>query len=377
MNEWRLSENIVKLRHDKKITQEELASFAGVTKASVSKWENGQSLPDILLLPRLAAYFDVTVDALIGYEPQLTKEEIQNIYHELAEAFSKEPFEEVMEKSRRYVKQYYSCCPFLFQIAVLWLNHFMLAQGEEHQREILEEASQLCSHILERCSEIGIGSDALMLRAAIDLQLGRAEAVIGALEKALDPYRMTLQSGSVLIRAYQMAGEQEKADGFTQISMYLHLGGLIADAICFLDIHISQPEVCEETARRIENLDQIFGLSKVQANAMAQFALQAASVFCMQGKTEEALTWLWRYSDTVLWILRDDHLTVHGDSYFDRLAQWYEASEMGSSVPRDKTVIRASALGALSHPAFAVLQENAEFARIRRKLERGGFMSVV
>lgn len=43
MNEWKLSENMIRLRHEKKITQEELASFAGVTKASVSKWENGVS----------------------------------------------------------------------------------------------------------------------------------------------------------------------------------------------------------------------------------------------------------------------------------------------------------------------------------------------
>lgn len=43
MNEWKLSENITRLRHEKKITQEELAAFAGVTKASVSKWENGVS----------------------------------------------------------------------------------------------------------------------------------------------------------------------------------------------------------------------------------------------------------------------------------------------------------------------------------------------
>lgn len=57
MNEWKLSENITRLRHEKKITQEELAAFAGVTKASVSKWENGQNLPDILLLPGLAAAF--------------------------------------------------------------------------------------------------------------------------------------------------------------------------------------------------------------------------------------------------------------------------------------------------------------------------------
>lgn len=372
MNEWKLSENITRLRHEKKITQEELAAFAGVTKASVSKWENGQSLPDILLLPGLAAYFDVTVDDLIGYEPQLTREEIRSIYQELAAAFSKEPFEEVMQKSRRYMKKYYSCYPFLFQIAVLWMNHFMLAQGEGRQWKILEEAAQLCDHILERCRDIGIGSDTVMLRAFIHLQLGRTEEVIDALEEALDPYRLTMQSGPTLIRAYQMAGKIEKANGFAQISMYLHLGSLIADAICFLDIHGSQPEICEETIRRIERIDEAFGLSAIHANAMAQFQLQAASVFCMNGKTEDTLIWLQRYAETVCRILKDSHLSIHGDSYFDRLEQWYEASEMGNSVPRDKKVIRASALGALSHPSFAALQGHVEFERIRRKLEREG-----
>lgn len=36
-----ISENIAKLRRERKITQEQLAEFLGVTKASVSKWETG------------------------------------------------------------------------------------------------------------------------------------------------------------------------------------------------------------------------------------------------------------------------------------------------------------------------------------------------
>ena len=74
MNILNFSENIIKLRHKKGITQEELADFVGVTKASVSKWETKQSLPDIMLLPRLAAYFDVTVDEHLEYEPNLSRE---------------------------------------------------------------------------------------------------------------------------------------------------------------------------------------------------------------------------------------------------------------------------------------------------------------
>ena len=93
-----MAENIVRFRHEKKITQEQLASFLGVTKAAVSKWETRQSTPDIMLLPRLAAFFDVTVDELIGYEPQLSKEQIQKLYQEFAAEFAERPFEQVMEK---------------------------------------------------------------------------------------------------------------------------------------------------------------------------------------------------------------------------------------------------------------------------------------
>lgn len=44
MNVLNLSENLASLRRKKQITQEELAAFIGVTKASVSKWETGGSL---------------------------------------------------------------------------------------------------------------------------------------------------------------------------------------------------------------------------------------------------------------------------------------------------------------------------------------------
>lgn len=43
MNALNISENIIRLRHERKLTQEQLAGFIGVTKASVSKWETGVS----------------------------------------------------------------------------------------------------------------------------------------------------------------------------------------------------------------------------------------------------------------------------------------------------------------------------------------------
>ena len=74
MDTLNLAENLIRLRREKEVTQEEVANFIGVTKASVSKWETKQSLPDILLLPVIASYYGVTVDELLGYKPQLGKD---------------------------------------------------------------------------------------------------------------------------------------------------------------------------------------------------------------------------------------------------------------------------------------------------------------
>ena len=60
MNELNINKCIIQKRKEKGITQEELAEYIGVSKAAVSKWESGQSYPDISLLPELAAFFNVS-----------------------------------------------------------------------------------------------------------------------------------------------------------------------------------------------------------------------------------------------------------------------------------------------------------------------------
>ena len=69
----KLNENIAALRKKKGLTQEELAQVFGVTNQAVSKWESSQSCPDVALLPKIAAFFGVSVDALMGVEPSLTR----------------------------------------------------------------------------------------------------------------------------------------------------------------------------------------------------------------------------------------------------------------------------------------------------------------
>lgn len=59
-----LGNKIAQYRRKHSMTQEALANELGVTNQAVSKWESGQSCPDITLLPRIADLFGITLDAL-------------------------------------------------------------------------------------------------------------------------------------------------------------------------------------------------------------------------------------------------------------------------------------------------------------------------
>lgn len=59
--------NIIKsLRIQNKMTQQDLAEVVGLTPTGISYWESGKSIPNIETLERLATFFNVTVDYLLG-----------------------------------------------------------------------------------------------------------------------------------------------------------------------------------------------------------------------------------------------------------------------------------------------------------------------
>lgn len=64
MTEYQVGKNIRSLRCKRQVSQEDLAETMGVTVQAISKWETGKANPDIMLLPKLAEYFGVTMERL-------------------------------------------------------------------------------------------------------------------------------------------------------------------------------------------------------------------------------------------------------------------------------------------------------------------------
>lgn len=63
-----VSENIMKLRKKYNYSQEDVAEKIGVTRQTIAKWENGESVPDVLYSNALAELFNVTLDNLVNFK---------------------------------------------------------------------------------------------------------------------------------------------------------------------------------------------------------------------------------------------------------------------------------------------------------------------
>lgn len=64
-----IANNIALLRRERNLTQSELAERLNYSDKAISKWERGESVPDIDVLKQVADFFGITVDALISDNP--------------------------------------------------------------------------------------------------------------------------------------------------------------------------------------------------------------------------------------------------------------------------------------------------------------------
>ena len=68
MDQQKVGQFLKELRKEKSVTQAELAEMLGVSNRSISRWENGTTMPDFDLLIELAKYYDVEVGEILDGE---------------------------------------------------------------------------------------------------------------------------------------------------------------------------------------------------------------------------------------------------------------------------------------------------------------------
>ncbi len=105
MDQERIGKFIAKCRKEKNLTQEQLAELLGVTNKSISRWENGKTMPDYSLIKPLCQKLNITINEL------LSGEKIQNA--------SESKFEENIINTLNYSAKKIKHTKFIFKIALV------------------------------------------------------------------------------------------------------------------------------------------------------------------------------------------------------------------------------------------------------------------
>ena len=182
--EIQISKTLKYLRQKNEKTQDELAEFLGITSQAVSKWERCEGYPDITLLPRIAGFFHVSVDTLLGVDEIARQNRIDEItaeYNRIRNHIPLDPnyrLDEGIELIRAALKE----VPgefFLEQLLAAdlsWKGKNLSDTAEKNK--LFEEAITLCEDILARSVEDRWRDSAKQILLVMYADLGMTEKAL-------------------------------------------------------------------------------------------------------------------------------------------------------------------------------------------------------
>jgi transcriptional regulator with XRE-family HTH domain len=364
MKEINIANVLVNKRKEKGITQDELANYIGVSKASVSKWETGQSYPDVTFLPLLAAYFNISIDDLMDYKPQMTKEDIRKLYHKFSAAFASEPVDEVMNRCRKIIKKYFACFPLLLQMGILMINHVELLKDPQKSASLIEEARALFIRVKEESDDVSLIRQALYMEALCSLAVRDPNTALELLDGTVAP---ALPPESILASAYQMVGRTDEAKSVLQVGIYQDIVVLFNFFPAYLMLCTDDPSKFEEVLRRALNVAETFDMKHLHPGVLVGLYISAAQGYIMQGNRDRTLDMLQQYTEIVTSDIYP--LRMHGDAFFDMLDSWLNMLDLGADLPRnEKTVRKSMADVIIQNPIFSIISDEPRFQRLAEKL---------
>ena len=347
--------NIKRLRAAKEITQEQLSVAMNVTCAAVSKWERGETYPDITLLQPLAYYFGVTLDELMGYDQEKIAADIDEVLAAYTAHIHDGEGRAIITKAYRdYPNDYRIMSRYMWSIAG------DLADNDPavlltHKDELLS----ICRKILEGCTD-----DSLRLSAwNMEAKLLHAE---GKTDEALSLYRAKFADWySTVGQKCEQLFAKDTEEYYTRLRINLYqLADFAADKLGRSIIFSPSLSDAEKTTQALLYGDLLLNAASETEDDFflliaAAFLSRVENDLCYRGGSTEAVTSIMEKNLHAIKLLsnrmdRNDTLKaayLDGRSYLREVSlfKWNLGWRMGATGGRRAEL--------LSDPAYAAVLE--------------------
>lgn len=252
----RLGEKIRTLRKARNLSQEVLAQYLGVSFQAVSKWETGDTMPDVALIPAIASFFEVSTDELFDFHLMEQEEKVMEICSRAAKIRCNDP-ECAEHILRDGLKQYPGN-------DIILNNLLYTMRSPERSNEVIT----VCRSILEITKQDEVKYDVLRIMAETYHKMGQQNLVKPTLEQIPEIYFSKLELAANLLEGddamkaakthatlcrddlldmlsrisqlYRQQGDTEQADIYADLTYAVH--GIFAGRTDFMGYTAQEPE---------------------------------------------------------------------------------------------------------------------------------------
>lgn len=170
-----LGANIKEHRIKKELTQEQFAYHLGVSSQTVSRWENGTTYPDIVMLPVIADYFGISIDMLMGYAKECATEEREQFFSDIQDLEIQQKIDRIREMLQLYANDVY--LQFSLANTLYSARNNPAENKNKEDADTEKEISLLCHRILQS-DKPGIQCGAIRLLAMLAAKHGDTESAM-------------------------------------------------------------------------------------------------------------------------------------------------------------------------------------------------------
>jgi transcriptional regulator with XRE-family HTH domain len=211
----KLGEKIKMLRKQKNISQEVFANYLGVSFRAVSKWENGNTMPDVTLIPAIASFFGVSTDELFDFNRFEAEKQVESIcleaykYRFTDGARSEKILREGLQR---------------FPGNDIILNNLLYTMD---YTERADEVVTLCRTLIESTRDDAVKYDACRILAACYKENGQDDLVRPTLELIPEIYFTKLALAATLLEgedSYEAAQKKKNISAEDLVDMLIVAG---------------------------------------------------------------------------------------------------------------------------------------------------------